>query len=312
MRCLVVGGGGFLGTHLCERLLHQGHVVRVLDQCEDAKANLAGLDRRIEVVIGDCGEPALVDELMQDADAVFHLAARSIPSTSNEDPVSDLASNLLPSVQVLSCARRHCVKKLVFFSSGGTVYGITKRVPINESHPTDPICSYGVHKLAFEKYVLLFHHLYGADCRILRVSNAYGPRQRPDSVQGAVAVFLSRTIRHKPLVIWGDGSVVRDYVYAGDVATAAEMLLHYDGEERVFNIGSGSGLSLLELIRSIAEVTGIEPELRFEGGRKLDVPINVLDITRARRVLGWGPRTGIKEGLAEMLDYFETARKGKV
>jgi UDP-glucose 4-epimerase len=180
---------------------------------------------------------------------------------------------------------------------------VPRVTPIRESHPTDPISSYGIHKLAIEKYLHMNHALYGLDYRVLRVANAYGERQRTDKAQGAVAAFLERALRGEPIQIWGDGSVVRDYVYAGDIAHAFLQVVQYQGQERVFNIGSGQGVSLNELVDAIATVIGRRPGVEYTPGRQFDVPINVLDISRAQQHLGWQPRTRLIDGLRRTYEW---------
>jgi UDP-glucose 4-epimerase len=199
---------------------------------------------------------------------------------------------------LLEEAVRAGVRKVVFVSSGGTVYGRPQYVPIDEAHPTDPISSYGIAKLAIEKYLHLFHTLHGLDYAILRPSNPFGERQRVQASQGAVAVFLGKVLKGEPVDIWGDGSVVRDYIYIGDLIAALLAAQRYTGAMRIFNVGSGAGLSLNQLLDGIAQVTGRKAERRYLDARAFDVPANVLAVDRARQELGWTPATAFLDGLA--------------
>jgi UDP-glucose 4-epimerase len=192
---------------------------------------------------------------------------------------------------------------MVFISSGGTVYGIPQRIPVPEDHPTDPIVSYGIAKLAIEKYLHLHWALHGLEYSVLRVANPYGERQRADNAQGAVAVFLKNALAGQTVEIWGDGSVTRDYVYIEDVVDAFVKAMQYDGEPRVFNVGSGQGRSLNEVLTTIEELLGSPVERRYLPVRKFDVPVNVLDITRAREFLTWQPRVSFHEGLRRTLEW---------
>ncbi len=222
----------------------------------------------------------------------------------------DVESNVVGTLRMLHAASRGEVRKVVFISSGGTVYGMPQAVPIPESHPTEPRVSYAIAKLAIEKYLALFQSTHGLDHVVLRVANPYGERQRVDAAQGAVAVFLDRALRREPIEIWGDGTVVRDYLHVSDVARAFLRAIDYSGEPRVFNIGSGSGCSLNELLAAIERLLGRTVERRYLPGRGFDVPRNVLDITRARDVLGWAPRVSLEEGLRATLAWARAAQRG--
>jgi UDP-glucose 4-epimerase len=183
------------------------------------------------------------------------------------------------------------------------VYGTPQRIPISEDHPTDPISSYGITKLTIEKYLKLYRELHGLEYCVLRLANPYGEGQRTDRGQGAVAVFLDRVAGGMPIEIWGDGSVVRDYIYVGDVVEAMTAAAFGDAPSRLYNIGSGQGTSLLELVDAIGAVTGRKPSIDFKPSRPFDVPASVLDISRARRELGWQPRTTLGEGLRRTFEW---------
>ena len=190
----------------------------------------------------------------------------------------------------------------MFASSGGTVYGIPDRVPIAETHPTQPICSYGIHKLAIEQYLHLYHALYGLEYCVLRLANPFGERQRADASQGAVAVFLDKAIKGDEITVWGDGSVIRDYVYVGDVARAFCLAVSRDEKAGTFNIGSGEGQSLDQLLDAIGRLLGHRLARRYIQSRAFDVPANVLDTSLAARMLGWSPRFTFDQGLRRTLD----------
>ncbi len=254
---LVLGGAGFLGSHLAEALLQGGHRVKIFDRPHLDRLPLLP-EQRFELFTGDF---------------------------------------LNGTLRLVELCRQHGVRKIVFVSSGGTVYGVSRSIPLDESHPTDPICSYGIHKLAIEKYLCLSHRLHGLDYCIVRPSNLYGPRQRLDVAQGAVAVFLDRASRGKPIQVWGDGSVVRDYVYVEDAAEALLKAAAFEGEQKIFNIGSGVGTSLKALIEAIEALLGHPVPVEYGAPRSLDVPANVLDTSLARRHLGWSARTPLAEGL---------------
>jgi len=303
MKCLILGGAGFLGSHLCDGLLAAGHAVRIFDRINVSRANLAHALDRIEWIEGDFSDHSLYGGLVEDVDIVFHLISTTVPKTSNENPAYDVDSNLVASVEFLEAARKSRVRKIVFFSSGGTVYGIPSQIPIAEDHTTEPICSYGIHKLAIEKYLHLYHHLYGLDYTILRISNPYGERQRSTGIQGVVAAFIDRALCRLPLEIWGDGSVIRDYIYVGDVVDAVLSAVRYTGETRIFNVGSGIGLSLRDLSDRIQTVVGQDLEVQYKPAGKLHVPANVLDISRAKCELHWQPATSLQAGIQRTIRF---------
>jgi len=313
MRCLVLGGGGFIGSNLCYGLVEAGHEVSVFEKEGRNKSNLLAIEKRVCWIEGDFLNPEHVKAAVQGIDIIFHLISSTLPQSSNENPAYDVTSNVAPAIHLLEAARRAAVRKVIFFSSGGTVYGIPERVPIPEEHPTMPICSYGIHKLMIEKYLALFHKLYNLDYAVLRVSNPYGERQRPTGSQGAVTVFIYKALKGELIKIWGDGSVVRDYVHISDVVRAAIKAMSLSAGERIFNIGSGRGLSLNQVIACLEDALGVKLPVRYTAARKCDVPVNILDISRARNVLGWGPEidltTGVKSAAAYIRTLIEADRK---
>jgi UDP-glucose 4-epimerase len=295
--CLVLGGAGFIGSHLAEALLQAGHRVRIFDRPHLDRLPAFLQRPEFEVFTGDFLNPRTLSPALEGSEIVFHLISTTLPKNSNDNPMYDVESNVMGTLRLLELCRQQGVRKVVFASSGGTVYGVPRSVPIDESHPTDPICSYGIHKLAIEKYLQLNHRIHGLDYCVVRPANLYGPRQRLDIAQGAVAVFLDRALHGKPIQVWGDGSVVRDYLYVADAAEALLKAAAFDGEPRVFNIGSGAGTSLAQLIKEIEALLGRAVAVEYAAARALDVPANVLDASLARRHLGWAPRTSLAEGL---------------
>jgi len=298
MKSLVIGGNGFIGNNLVNALLRDGSEVRVFDRYP---SRFQEPINKVEYIVGDLGNHGAVNEAVQDVDIVFHLAYTSLPHTSNEDPVYDIRSNVIDTVQLLQNCRQASVGKFIFVSSGGTVYGAPKAIPISEDHPTDPICSYGITKLTIEKYLSLFQHLYGLEYVVARLSNPYGELQNPNAKQGAVTVFLNNILQGRPITIWGDGEVVRDYIYIADAIDALIHAMHYRPEPnspRVFNIGAGRGYSLNNLVEAMREVIDSKIAVNYTPGRPEDVPINVLDIKRAHDLLNWQPKTDLREGLS--------------
>jgi UDP-glucose 4-epimerase len=295
MRCLVLGASGFIGTHLVASLSDLGHQVVAYSRHFDIQ-NLSNRVVNIEYVTGDFGNEQRWDELLSGVQVCYHLISTTVPKSSNDDPIADVTGNIIGTLQLLEAAKKKNVR-IVFASSGGTIYGRINTDSIDEEHPTDPLCSYGITKLAIEKYLLLYRELHGVRSVVLRIANPYGEAQQPEAIQGAVAVFMGRVIRGHTIDIWGDGSVIRDYIYVQDVVRAMIAASEYGGRLNVFNVGSGVGVSLLELLGMIEQVTAKKADVIFHPSRSFDVPSNVLNITKAQKELLWTPEVPMIEGL---------------
>jgi UDP-glucose 4-epimerase len=308
-RCLVLGGGGFMGMHLCKALTAGGYPVRVFERPVSESLSAERARGSIEWAYGDFINQNDVAAALAGCEIVFHLISTTLPKTSNDNPIYDVETNLVGTLGMLEAARASGARRIIFVSSGGTVYGVPKHVPISETHTTDPICSYGITKLAIEKYLELYHRLHDLDYLVLRIANPYGEGQRPDTAQGAIAVFLNRALQGDPIEIWGDGSVVRDYLYIGDVVDAFMCAVEYRGDFRIINVGSSRGHSVNELLKAMEELFGRRIERIHLPTRPFDVPINVLDSSLARRELGWEARVSLSEGLARTLRWLEQSSR---
>ena len=305
-KCLVLGGKGFIGSHLVDALVSAGHQVRVLDRPNLAPLSEPATVSKVEWIDGDFASEGDVAQALVGCDICYHLVSTTLPKSSNADPVFDVETNVMGTLRLLTHAVKLGVKKVVFVSSGGTVYGIPRVVPVEESHSTEPISSYGISKLAIEKYLHLFFDLHKLDYSILRVSNPYGERQRTRALQGAIAIFLGKIMRREIVDIWGDGSTVRDYVYIGDVTQALLAAGAHQGPERLFNIGSGVGVTLNQVLDDIERATGMTSKRNYAPARGFDVPRNVLSIARAKASLDWEPRTSFSDGLARTVAWLRS------
>ncbi|VVO65944.1 NAD-dependent epimerase/dehydratase family protein [Pseudomonas fluorescens] len=297
MKILIFGGGGFIGSTIADRLLADGHSLRIFERPRVEPYREFATTEVVEWVTGDLMSQHDVNEAIDGMDAVLHLVSTTLPKTSNDDPVYDVQTNLVATLQMLNAMVEKRVRRIIFISSGGTVYGEPNYLPIDEKHPTDPQVSYGITKLAIEKYILMYQHLHGIKATVLRVTNPYGERQRVETAQGAVGVFLSRALKNDSIQIWGDGSVTRDYVYVSDVAEAFALALKYEGSHSVFNISSGTGVSINELIERIETVVGGAIDKKYLPGRPYDVPVSVLDNALAAQELKWTPKVSLEDGL---------------
>lgn len=293
LHTLVLGGCGFIGSHLVDSLLASGHRVRVFDRAAELyRPPLANVDYRF----GDFSDMPSLAEALEGVDVVYHLISTTVPSTSNLDPVGDIQSNLINTVRLLQLMVQKNIRRIVYLSSGGTVYGIPETNPIPESHPLRPICSYGVVKVAIENYLQMFHQLHGIEYVALRASNPYGERQGHLGVQGVIGAFMRKILANEPIEIWGDGEVVRDFIYVGDLAELC-MLSGSAEMNGVFNAGSGTGYSINNIVSSLGAVTGEPIPIVYKAARGYDVPRVILDIAQIRNHLGWSPKVELEGGL---------------
>ena len=298
MKCAILGGGGFIGSAVADRLLTAGHQIRIFERPRVIPYRTFKENEPVEWITGDMLSAHDVNNAIAGTDVVLHMVSFTLPKSSNDDLIYDVQTNLVTTIHLLNSMVAQNVKRIIFISSGGTVYGMPKYLPIDEQHPTDPLVSYGITKLTIEKYLLMFQHLHGIKATVLRVSNPFGQRQRVETAQGAVTVFLHRALHGQTIDIWGDGSVTRDYIYISDVAEAFLRAVEYSGTESVFNISSGIGTSLNELVNIIGSVLGRHVDYRYLERRPFDVPISILSNALARQELGWSPQVTLVDGIA--------------
>jgi UDP-glucose 4-epimerase len=303
MKSLILGGNGFIGSHLVDRFLKNGHKVRIFDKYEERyRKPLPDVDYRF----GDFGNRGLLAEALQGVDTVFHLISTSLPKTSNDDPAYDVQSNVIETLFLLEKCLEFGIKKIVYISSGGTIYGRPLHLPVSENSPHEPECSYGITKLTIEKYLALYRQLHGLEYVVIRPSNPYGSRQNPHGIQGAIPVFLGKVAKGEPIEIWGDGEVVRDYLYIEDLVDAICRAAFVSSPERIFNVGSGEGVSLNRLVSIIREVTGKEVQVNYTPARSFDVPAIFLDISRAHSLLRWQPVTMLEDGIRHTWEFIRS------
>lgn len=305
MRITIFGGGGFIGSAVADRMLRDGHEVKIFEHPRVIPYRQFSPAEPVTWVTGDLLSADDVSKAVEGGDVIFHLVSTTLPKSSNDDPIYDVRSNLVSTLQMLNAMVLHNVARIVFISSGGTIYGNPVYLPLDEKHPTDPIVSYGITKLAIEKYLLLYAQLYGLKPVILRVANTYGERHRIETAQGAVGVFIHRALRGEPVEVWGDGSITRDFIYVGDVAQAFAKAATYSGDYRVFNIGSGNATSLNALIEMIEQVLDAPVKRDYRLARVFDVPASVLCNKLAQQELGWFPEVAMKDGIARTAEWMQ-------
>ena len=303
---LVTGGNGFIGSHLVDRLASESeNQVTVFDLYPRPHG---AMPPEVLFIQGDMRDSQLLRRTLVDQgiDIVYHVAWATIPETSIKDPARDIELNLTPAVGLLEASREVGVKRIVFVSSGGTVYGIPQTLPISEEHPTHPISGYGITKLAVEKYLHMYSHLFGVQSVILRPSVAYGPRQNPRRRQSAVTVFIHRALHGETIVIWGDGEVLRDYIYVDDLTSALVAAGQAPlSSTAVLNLSGPTAFTLNELVQEIEKGLAVRVHVRYEPPRRFDVPLLRLDTSAAAQALKWQPVTELSEGIVKTATWLK-------
>jgi UDP-glucose 4-epimerase len=304
MKILVTGGAGFIASHVVDALLDAGHDVAIVDNLSTGRRrNINPRARFYEV---DIRSPELARVLAEERPEVIdHHAAQMDVRRSISDPVYDADINVLGSLNMLELARQHGVRKVIYISSGGAVYGEPVYLPCDEDHPIDPLCPYGATKHVVEHYLFMYRHNYGLDYTVLRYGNVYGPRQDPYGEAGVVAIFTGLMLAGQPTVVNGNGEQERDFVYVGDCVRANVLALN-SGSGQIYNVGCGVGTTVNEIFAHLKDISGypLEP---VHGPAKLGETFKIyLEVGKARREMGWEPRVTLREGLEKTVDYFRT------
>ena len=296
---LLLGGSGFLGQALAKGLFAD-RPVRIADRVAPADPQGAN------VHYAPLDFAAMPDfaPLLCGVELVVHLISTTTPAEGTDNLAGEMADNLLPTFRLLDgMVRLPRAPKLLFVSSGGTVYGESKGTPSSEREAAAPICKYAVHKLAIEKYIHLYHAVHGLDYRVARLANPYSARAFFAKNQGAIPIFIELMRQRKPIIVWGDGRQQRDYIHIDDALAGIGAILGYGGPERVFNVGAGVGVSTNELLSLIAgELGAAAPDVRYTAARACDVRANRLDISLLKACTGWEPRISLREGIRRCVE----------
>lgn len=304
-KAVILGASGFIGVNLAHALAARG--VEPVCFARHASEHWPAGSRAI---LGDLADPPRELFSAMAGAPVFHLASSTRPTAATGQAAAEIEADLVATVALLEAARGlDC--RWVFSSSGGTVYGQTDAEKIAEDHPNRPISSYGIAKLAIERYFELYRIVHGLDYVTARISNPYGPFQSAARGQGLIAALFDRISHGRPVEIWGDGENVRDYVYIGDVADALVLLAERGRTGEVYNVGSGSGASINELVGRISALLGRPAAVVHASARGVDVRRNVLDIAKISRELGWRPAHSLEEGVALTCEWYSTAARAE-
>lgn len=295
---VIFGGNGFIGSHLSDRLIASGLSTRSFDRQETHRHH-----ENLQSFKGDFSDRSDVEAALQGMDIVYHLIHATNPARANSEIIADLDRTVKSTIQLLDLCVEKSIKKVIFISSGGTVYGNTIAEQLNETMPTMPISVYGAHKVLIESYLRIYNHIHGLNHYTIRLSNPYGPLQFTPSGVGLISTVVNAIQNDTPISIFGNGNNERDYIYVDDVIDSLMTLASYEGEHRIFNIGSGVGNSINDIISTVESIAGKKAQTINLAPRAFDVAKNVLDITKAKTHLNWTPKTSLMDGIIKTLSY---------
>jgi len=295
-RILILGGNGFIGRNLAVGLVNQGFDIVSADR--SMSPNTIGIEQRI----GNLADTSFVHSLFDNLpyDWVIHLACSLIPSSGYDDFIRERELNITGGFELIRTMLKSGSRKLLFFSSGGVIYGNNGLHINNEEAPLSPMNYYAFSKLAMEQFIQLEARLSGLEYIIVRPSNPYGSGQNLFGRQGLIAVALGKILSGEQLQIWGDGSIVRDYLHISDLVGSISKLVNVKAVNEIINIGSGIGLSVNDVLRTIQQVTGNKLDVQYLPGRQVDVPVNILDIYKIQSITNWKPQIELEEGISSL------------
>ncbi len=304
----MTGGAGFIGSNIVDAYLAAGHEVFVLDDL--SSGSLDNLSQKAKFFQMDIRDPKVEKIFVENKfDVMNHLAAQMDVRKSVADPVFDSTVNVTGTLNLLENCRKHGVKKVIFSSTGGAIYGEQDYFPADENHPTRPLSPYGIAKLAVEKYLFFYNAVHTMGYVVLRYANVYGPRQNPHGEAGVVAIFSSKLLNGEEPVINGDGRQTRDYTFVGDVVSANVLALDYPKSD-IFNIGTGRETDVNALYTKLRNAVGSSAPEKHGPAKAGEQLRSVIDYSKARKILGWEPRVGLDEGIKLTVDFFRRKIKG--
>ena len=308
MKVLVTGGAGFIGSHVVDEYLADGYEVVVVDDLSTGR--LSNLNPAAKFYQLDIRSPKMMEIFEKESpDYVDHHAAQMDVRRSVAEPIFDADVNILGSLNLIECARKSQVKRFIYISTGGAVYGEPEYLPCDEAHPVNPICQYGASKHTVEHYLYMYHEIYGLDYVVLRYPNVYGPRQDPQGEAGVVAIFTGQMLAGDQVVINGDGEQQRDFVYVGDCALANLLATTSENQNTIYNLGFGRPTSINEIFSALKSITKYEREPVYGPAKVGETRRIYLEATKARQELGWTPKVTLEEGLEQTVAYFSRAER---
>ncbi len=307
MKIILLGAAGFIGTNLVIELAkNPENEITIVDRDKAYFQNIIDLNlSRVNILESDLTMDSNYEDLVSGQDLVYHLISTTVPTTSNQHIAEELKANVVLSANLFEACVKQNVHKVVFVSSGGAVYGKESKCPLNEKTPTNPITSYGIQKVSIEKLLYLYNYMYGLDYRIIRLTNPYGPYQRPNGILGAVTTFTYKALKGEEIQVYGDGSVVRDFIYIDDAVRGIQKIVEGTDRHHTFNLGCGYGTSIKQVLNSIERALNIKLNVKYTEARKVDVPVNYLDIKRFETAYGSLNPITLEEGIRKTAEFME-------
>lgn len=307
MNIVIFGGAGFIGTNLTFALGKQNHNIKVIDLKEEYFKPIQSFYLpNVKTIAVDAYNSEIFETYIDNnTDIVYHLISFNNPTTSNQHILNDLDNNINITINMLDVCKKYHLK-LIFLSSGGTVYGPYHNAPLTEESLTNPISSYGIQKLTIEKLIQLYNYLYNMDYNIIRLSNPYGPYQRPNGQLGVVSAFTYNILNNKPINIYGDGSVVRDFIYIDDAINGIINITNYNGNIKIFNLGIGIGTDINTVIKIIEQESGQTSVKNYLSNRRADVKQNILNIKKYCDTFGVKPMINLRQGIKKTILYLRS------
>lgn len=307
-KILVTGGAGFIGSHVVDLLVAQGYEVVILDDLSTGRAS--NLNSAAKFYQMDIRSPQVRDVFeAEKPDYVSHHAAQMDVRRSVAQPLFDADINILGSINLIECAKEFKIKRFIYISTGGAVYGEPEKLPCDETHPINPICQYGASKHTVEHYLYMYHMNYGLDYTVLRYPNVFGPRQDPHGEAGVVAIFTGKMLAGEPVMINGDGDQTRDFVYVGDCARANHLALTTDHQPGIYNLGWGRPTSINEICSVLVNITGYTLPIQYGPAKVGETRHIYLDASKAKKDLEWAPTVTLEEGLEKTVEYFKVSER---
>lgn len=307
MNIILLGGAGFIGTNLVKELAgNADNRITVVDRKPEFFQNIISMQlSNVSIVESGLSAETDYEALIKGQDIVYHLLSTTVPTTSNQAISEELKANVILSVNLFEACVHQQVKKVVFLSSGGTVYGKEAKCPLGENTPTNPITSYGVQKVTIEKLLYLYHYMHGLDYRIIRLANPYGPYQRPNGVLGAITTFTYKALKGEEIQVYGDGSVMRDFIFIDDAVRGILKIVDGNDRHHTFNLGCGYGTSIKCVLETIERTLNIPMKVTYTEARRVDVPVNYLDIKRFETAFGALDPQSLEDGIRKTAQFMK-------
>ncbi len=301
---LILGGSGFIGSHITKKLIDLKKKIIILD-LKEPNYQIFNLNQDFIIYIpGTFNDTDLLTKIFEQysIECVYHTVSTILPNSKSNNMEQVINENLISTINLLNIMQVSNVNKIVFISSGGSIYGANGQAVNSETHDCNPLNVYGWMKLSIEKYIKLFHHHSGINYLLIRPSNVYGIGQNPESNLGLIAVNVNKAMKNQNFEVWGDGEIIRDYIHVQDLVEAIVTLIQFDKWNETLNVGSGKGFSINQVLSNIIEITGSKSKINYTKGRKVDVAKNILNIQKIQELISWSSQVELKSGI---LEYYQ-------